>query len=148
MITLSRHQIDRVKEAAARCYPDECCGLIVGWRDAQGNVTVTEIVESDNISTETRHDHFEVEPQVRFNTMRKTETMAHNGHSIHIIGHYHSHPDHPAVPSAQDLDMAYEPDLIWMIASVINAKVDSITTHELVKSGETHKFQRIDLKIV
>lgn len=44
---------------------------------------------------------------------------------IDIIGHYHSHPDGPAAPSATDLSMAYEPKMIWLICRV--APNDDVT---------------------
>ncbi len=32
-----------------------------------------------------------------------------------ILGHVHSHPDSPATPSAEDLAMAHDPDMLWLI---------------------------------
>ena len=50
---------------------------------------------------------------MRFRLLRAlrggTETM---------VGHYHSHPDHPPLPSPHDLAMAFEPDLVWVILAV------------------------------
>ena len=37
---------------------------------------------------------------------------------VDIVGIYHSHPDHPAVPSAIDLDQATFPGYTYLIVSV------------------------------
>jgi len=36
-----------------------------------------------------------------------------------IIGHYHSHPDHPARPSEHDRKSVFYPDHIWVIVGVV-----------------------------
>ncbi|MGB0749266.1 MAG: Mov34/MPN/PAD-1 family protein [Magnetospiraceae bacterium] len=97
--------------AAQNAYPQECCGLLAGIR--QGNcITVTQVLPSANLAP-TPETAFEVDPQVRFDLMRAVE-----GTGEEMIGHYHSHPDHPAKPSARDLEKAFEPELIWVIIDV------------------------------
>jgi proteasome lid subunit RPN8/RPN11 len=105
-----REQLTREAEAA---YPDECCGLLVGRRQADGATAVERAVASANVATCRRHDRLEVDPRVRFALTRELA-----GSSSAIVGHYHSHPDHPAEPSATDRAMAFEPDLVWLIVAV------------------------------
>jgi proteasome lid subunit RPN8/RPN11 len=98
-------------------YPGECCGLLVGRVDVDGTVSVTRTIPSPNVVSPHGNDRFEVDPQVRFDLMRELHGTAET-----IIGHYHSHPDQTAEPSPTDLEMAFEPDLIWLIIAVFNGR--------------------------
>lgn len=117
MIHLSPAQHQTISQQAEQAYPNECCGLLAGITNADGSITVTRVTPSPNTLTDESggggHDRFEVDPQVRFDLMRELNDTPES-----IIGHYHSHPDHPAEPSKHDLDMALEPNLMWLIVSV------------------------------
>ena len=88
------------------------------------------MVPADNVaSTEPGHsnrDRFEVDPQARFDLERQLR-----GGAEQVIGHYHSHPDHPAKPSATDLAKAYEPSLIWIIAGAQGGDATSLGAFRL-----------------
>lgn len=113
MILLPAAVRDQLTSEAEAAYPDECCGLLVGRRQADGATALERAVASANVATGRRRDRFEVDPRVRFALIRELA-----GSSSAIVGHYHSHPDHPAEPSAMDRAMAFEPDLVWLIVAV------------------------------
>ena len=113
MILLPAALIRRVEIVAEEAYPEECCGLLIGFREPDGQVRVTEIAESSNVAPPPRRDRFEVDPAMRFAVMRRLR----DGRD-QIVGHYHSHPDGPAEPSQHDASMAYEPELLWFIVAV------------------------------
>jgi len=117
MIHFTPRQLQDIRDLAERAYPDECCGLLVGVVDANDEVTVTRIAPSPNVRIDAGGDggadRFEIDPQIRFDLMRALQ-----GGDEDIVGHYHSHPDHPAEPSIHDLDMAFEPELVWLIVAV------------------------------
>ncbi len=112
MIHLGAADLDLIRAAAAGAYPNECCGLLVGRRE-EGKITVSRIVPAANVAAERQRDRFEIDPKVRIDTERSLR-----GTADIVVGHYHSHPDHPPAPSATDASMVYEPDLIWVIVSV------------------------------
>jgi proteasome lid subunit RPN8/RPN11 len=100
---------------------------------------------SQNVTKGAGLDQFEIDPQVRFNLMRELDDCAKNdGPRYRIIGHYHSHPNHPAQPSATDLEMAYEPDLVWLITSVIDGQATLTTAHCIDADGL--QFRQVPLK--
>ena len=137
MIGLPRPLLRRIRAAAEEAYPAECCGLLVGRRDGQGGVEVTAIEPSPNVAA-SGNDRFEVDPRVRLDVMRALE-----GGPEDIIGHYHSHPDHPAEPSARDLEMAFEPDLVWVIAAVDKGRATEVRAHVLDTSGD--RFRELEV---
>jgi cysteine synthase B len=100
MTTIRRH--------AARIYPDECCGALLGPR--QGDVA--EAYPLDNTFPDAQRRRFLVGPEeYRRAEARATET------GLTLLGFYHSHPDHPAEPSQFDLDHAW-PNMSYLIISV------------------------------
>lgn len=136
MLSLPHPLLKAIIDAAETAYPKECCGLLVGRDDGAGSLLVTRVVESPNLAEGSGRDRFEVDPQIRFNVMRQLDEEANNGAARHrIIGHYHSHPDHPAQPSATDLQMAYEPDLVWLITSVVDGQATLTTAHAVTPDG-------------
>lgn len=112
MISISPAQLEQITDAAQRAYPREACGLIVGQRFDAEAWRISEIIESPNILAGGAADRFEVDPRLRIDTERRLRDE-----EDAVIGHYHSHPDHPAWPSDTDLKMAFEPELVWLIVA-------------------------------
>ena len=144
MIRIPKPLLEAIMAAAEAAYPDECCGLLVGRDLDGGGVAVTAVEPSPNDAAGSRRDSFEVSPQLRFDVMRRL--AAGNATATtpeRIVGHYHSHPDHPAEPSARDLEMAFEPDLVWLIVGVDKGRATRATAHVLDDSAG--RFREIRL---
>lgn len=132
MIELRQADIQAIREHAARAYPHEACGLLLGRRDGERR-RVSRIVPSANVAAEPDR-RFEIDPALRFRLMRERRERAGGEGAAdpaaeEIIGHYHSHPDGAAAPSATDLAMAYEPELVWLIVAVARGRAGEITAH-------------------
>ena len=132
---------EAICRAAEQTYPDESCGLLAG-RKVDGDTLVTRVVPSPNVATGDHRDSFEVDPQVRFDLMRELEA---SDQDEQIVGHFHSHPNHPAEPSERDLAMAYEPDLVWIIASVTDGRTEELRAHQ--PAPDASHFTEIPLHI-
>jgi S-sulfo-L-cysteine synthase (O-acetyl-L-serine-dependent) len=97
-----------IRRHGAAAYPDECCGALLGPRAG----VVDDTLALDNRFDGERRRRFAVTPDdYRRAEQRASET------SRELLGFYHSHPDHPAVPSAFDLEHAW-PNLSYAIVSV------------------------------
>ena len=145
MILIAQTFLKVIVDAAENAYPKECCGLLVGCENGEGALFVTRVVLSKNVANRSRLDRFEVDPQVRFNVMRELDNCTkHDGPRQRVIGHYHSHPNHPAQPSKTDLEMAYEPNLVWLITSVVDGQATLTTAHCINADGS--QFKQIPLK--
>ena len=132
MIRIPAGLLQQIAEAAEAAYPKECCGLVAGTGDGTDGFQVTRVVASANVASGDHADSFEVDPQVRFDLMRELGEIGDAPNSgERLIGHYHSHPDHPPVPSDRDLAAAYEPDMVWIIAAVDAGRVTALTAHRL-----------------
>jgi len=111
VILLSPADWRSIAAAAEAAFPGEGCGLLVG----QGGdpVQVTRVVPAINLCAGERNDRFELDPAARFAVQRTLR-----GTAERMVGHWHSHPNGRAFPSAEDLARAAEPDLIWLIVPV------------------------------
>jgi cysteine synthase B len=96
-----------IRRHGERAYADECCGALIGSGSA-----VVEAFALSNTTDGERRRRFLVGPR----EYREAEARA-SAAGQDLIGFYHSHPDHPAIPSAFDLEHAW-PNLSYLIVSV------------------------------
>ena len=90
-------QIRRYGEAA---YPVECCGALVGRIDGEAK-EVVRLAPAVNRRTDDPHRYL-----IAPDDLRRLESEVRTA-GLEIVGYYHSHPDHPAAPSAFDADHAW-----------------------------------------
>lgn len=140
MIRIAYADLDTINAEAQAAYPGECCGLLVGQAEPNGDVLITRTVASANVADPPAPDRFEVDPKIRFDLMRELEDTAEL-----IVGHYHSHPDHPAKPSQTDIDMAFEPDMVWLITAVISGTAGRTRAWRL--NRETRRVEALELLV-
>lgn len=113
MLVLSAEQMAEIADAAEAAWPAEGCGLLVGRDAGRRHVAVTRVLPADNLLRHQGNDRFELDPAVRFAAERSLR-----GSGEKVVGHWHSHPDGDATPSATDLSEAWEPELIWLVVGV------------------------------
>lgn len=109
-ITIPPDVLAEIREHGAESYPDECCGVLIG--DESGKVL--EAFPLSNTTSLERRRRFLIGPE----DYRVAEARASEVGST-LIGFYHSHPNHPAIPSAFDLEHAW-PNMHYVIVSVQN----------------------------
>ncbi len=139
MISLPGPVLRRIVDAAERAFPEECCGLLVGRAHGPMELLITRIETSRNVIAGDPRTGFEVDPQVRFDLMRVLGDGPER-----LVGLYHSHPGHGAQPSRRDLELAWEPDLAWLITSVIDGQAVLTTAHVLDSGGR--QFRQVLLR--
>jgi proteasome lid subunit RPN8/RPN11 len=102
MIRLSRVSRLAVLEYARVAYLHECCGVLLGlWRGDKK--LVNEVLSLTNSGEEqTRCNRFLITPE----DVLRAELHARE-RGLELLGYYHSHPDHAALPSAYDLEHAW-----------------------------------------
>ena len=130
VLVVPRTIMAAVERAGETAYPEESCGLLAGRRDGSGGLVITGFRASANVAATDRRETFEVDPAMRFQLMRDLE-----GSGAEIVGHYHSHPDHPPEPSAQDLEHAYEPDLVWLITTIARGQAGPSRAYAVAPDG-------------
>ena len=97
-----------IRAHGREAYPHECCGALLG----RGGV-VTSTSPLPNVTDEGPRRRFRVSDQDYQAVQRAADAAGED-----LVGFYHSHPDHPAVPSQYDLDHAF-PSFAYVIVSVM-----------------------------
>lgn len=102
-----------VERHCRAAYPREAAGLLFGIADADTR-SVMEIKPLENAFDESEQGHrYLIDPREMMEADEHADRMGQS-----IIGVFHSHPDHPALPSEFDRRNAW-PWLIYTITSVL-----------------------------
>jgi proteasome lid subunit RPN8/RPN11 len=126
-LELAEQVVDIINDHCVKEYPNECCGFLFGTEDEVRSVTLARPVQ--NSVTENQRRRFEISPR----DYMEAETFAEQN-KISILGVYHSHPDHPAVPSVHDFCQAV-PFFSYIIASVMQGKVKEVRSWQIDEHG-------------
>lgn len=106
-VSISRGVLEAVL-ADARLTPErERCGLLLGEADR-----VLDWAPAANVHPLPER-HFELDPAV----LIAAERRARMDGGLAVLGHYHSHPNGPAAPSASDADAAMPDGRLWLIVN-------------------------------
>jgi proteasome lid subunit RPN8/RPN11 len=117
--------LDQIRRHGEKTYPEEGCGFLLGEALEDGNVVVATLAV-ENSQEENRRRRYIITPDDYHNAdcvARKT--------GLDIVGIFHSHPDHPARPSATDLAEATFPGFTYVIVSVQHGEADDLTAWQL-----------------
>jgi proteasome lid subunit RPN8/RPN11 len=118
-LRLSESLADEVRREGVLAYPAECCGVLAG---RAGEVKeVVQLVPMPNRRIDDRHRYLITPDDVR----RVTAEVRASG--LEVLGYYHSHPDHPAAPSAFDTEHAW-PWYSYVIVSVERGRAAELSS--------------------
>lgn len=96
--------------------PNEVCGLIAGHVEAEEGAKVIEKVYF-TANADGSREHFSIDPREQLSAVKD---MRANG--LVPLGNFHSHPETPARPSAEDIRLAYDPSASYLILSLMEEK--------------------------
>ncbi len=140
MIYINQDLFNKMLKEAKTAYPYECCGILVGSNSSKKEVCGIYPVENKNKVR--AQDRYEIDSK-RFDEIDREATK--NG--LSIIGIYHSHPDHPAVPSAFDKECAYAwTEYSYVIISVMNREETEIRSWYFDQEKKTVEEEKLKIK--
>lgn len=127
MLRLDRQQMETIHRHSSADYPAECCGVLLGREDGEVR-QVSEVAPLANLRRdaaraaqfvpledpggESERNRYLIDPREQI----RVEKDARARH-LTVLGYYHSHPDHPARPSAYDREHAW-PWYSYLIVAV------------------------------
>ena len=112
MIVLETDVQKIIVQDAVDAFPDECCGFVFGHEDSNGRRLITQARVVKNVKEGDKRRRFEIAPQDYLDAEKYAEEQ-----QLELLGVYHSHPNHPAVPSEHDRAAA-QPFFSYLIISV------------------------------
>jgi proteasome lid subunit RPN8/RPN11 len=134
-VRLAPAVLDAIRREAARAYPHEGCGALIG--SAPGHVSETLALPNQEQGS----------PRVRFTISPKdylaTEASA-DARGLTLLGFWHSHPDHPARPSQTDRSFAW-PGLLTLVIAVERGEPGELTAWDV--PGPEEPFRRLELAV-
>ncbi len=116
-------------EDALRTFPDECCGFMFGSETDELR-TISAITVVDNSKEGDKRRRFEIRP---VDYLRAERYADENG--LVLLGIYHSHPNHPSIPSEHDR-VAAQPYFSYVIVSVYEREFRSLQSWQLNEQSQ------------
>jgi len=139
VILITEPQQAEIRRHGEAEYPHECCGLLIGRFDEGGRKVVTEIYPVSNAREEqARHNRSLILPEELMRGERHAREL-----KLDVVGNYHSHPDHPAIPSSFDLEHAW-PTWSYVIVSVKQGKAIDLLSWELEADRSRFNEEKIE----
>jgi|SRR5436190_14713372 len=116
---------------AINTFPDECCGFLFGTEKGNHRY-ISDILIVNNSKEGDKKRRFEISAK----DYLKAEQYA-DQNDLQLLGVYHSHPNHPAIPSEHDR-VAAQAWFSYVIVSVLEKKLGLIRSWRL---NEEQQFE-------
>lgn len=125
MIQIPAQIIKELFDHAKTGLPEEVCGYLAGvGREVTRQYRLTNIDHSN--------EHFSFDPKEQFQVVREVRKAG-----LEILANYHSHPETPARPSQEDIRLAFDPNISYVIVSLAD-KLPDVKSFR-IKNGEVEK---------
>lgn len=111
-MNIKREVYDQIVGEAYAEAPLECCGYLAGDGD-----TITRAYPMKNMDKS--RVHYSFHPEEQFETVKEIRKQ-----NLKVLAVHHSHPETPARPSEEDIRLAYDPDVSYVIISLCGEKED------------------------
>lgn len=131
MIILKKADRDALIEHAIREFPDEACGILAGKSGKAEKVY--EMTNTDKTAAT-----FFMDAKEQFKVMKEIRNSG-----LEMVGIYHSHVASEAYPSSHDVEMAFYPEVSYVIVSLVDKDKPDIRSFK-IKEG---KIEEEELKI-
>lgn len=128
--------LELLEKEAVDVYPEECCGILVGRREDRRAI-VHEVVVAQNSASDRRHESYSIDPELLLRVQTESRERR-----LEVLGYYHSHPDHSAIPGRADLEAAW-PGACYLILSVDRERVAEVRCWRLRNEGAA--FEEMDI---
>lgn len=157
MLILTPALLQQIYDHAQQTYPEECCGILLGYlapdqktlttvwptRNAWSEATALDlqdlqIAPSRHAPDLARRDRYWIDP----GDLLQAQKLARSCNQ-QVIGIYHSHPDHAALPSECDRRLAWS-TYAYLIVSVQAGKATEALCWQL---NQASQFEPEALKI-
>lgn len=126
-----KNVVEELIAQARQDLPNESCGYLLG---TNGVITLNyAMTNGDN-----RPEHFSFIPQEQFDAVRYARK-----NSLTVLANWHSHPSSPSRPSQEDIKLAYDSSIAYLILSL--ASESPVLNAFKINNGNVEK---IELEII
>jgi [CysO sulfur-carrier protein]-S-L-cysteine hydrolase len=130
MLRIEKRIVQNIALHARRELPIEACGYLAG---IDGTVTV----HYEMTNTDASAEHFSFNVQEQFAVLKAVRSEG-----LKILAVYHSHPATPSRPSDEDIALAHDPDVSYVIISLAGSSED-IRSFRIVNGNVEHEVLEV-----
>jgi [CysO sulfur-carrier protein]-S-L-cysteine hydrolase len=125
MFTIQKADVRIIFDHCDREYPNEACGILAGR-----GTTVEKVyaLTSENPSP----TFYQIDAQEQFRVLREMREAGRD-----LVGIYHSHPAGRAYPSSTDVELAFYPEAVYVIVSLIERGDPCMKGYSIVDGNVT-----------
>ena len=124
MLVIEQKPLDEMYQDALQSFPDECCGFFFG-KELNDERIVTDVLVVNNSKEGDKRRRFVISPKDYLSAERFADE-----NELQLLGVYHSHPNHPAIPSEHDR-VAAQPYFSYIIISVKEKEIANTRSWQL-----------------
>lgn len=119
MIRIPKSVYDRMMEEARRVYPEEACGFVIG-KDARA----TDYIAIQNMDHSTVS--YAMDPKEQLRAFKRIQSEG-----LELLGIFHTHVASEASPSRVDREMAFYPEVSYLIASLKDMQNPELKSYKI-----------------
>ncbi len=124
---LPRTLYTQIIEQAKRELPNEACGYLLGT-DANNLLEAYPMTNAD-----ASPEHFSFVPREQFAALNRARQLG-----AKLVANWHSHPSSPSRPSVEDIRLAYDPSIAYLILSL--AEKDPVLKAFKIVDGQVEQL--------
>jgi len=125
MLTITTSDLQKIFEHCQREHPNEACGILAG---TGGRVERVYSLASEVPSP----SFYRIDSKEHFRVIREMREAGKE-----LIGIYHSHTGSPAYPSSTDVELAYYPEAVYVIVSLMDKQNPQVKGFTICESEVT-----------
>lgn len=136
MLILKQEDYQKILEHARTGLPNEACGLLGGYTKEDGSQVITDGYLLRNVD-ESR-EHFSMDPKEQFAAIKDIRSKGRE-----LLGNFHSHPESPSRPSEEDIRLAYDSKIHYLILSLMEEGNPVLNSFHIEKGAVTRETLEI-----
>ena len=136
MLILKQEDYQKILEHAKTGLPNEACGLLGGYTNEDGSQVITDVYLLRNMD-ESR-EHFSMDPKEQFAAVKDIRSKGRE-----LLGNFHSHPESPSRPSEEDIRLAYDSKIHYLILSLMEEGNPVLNSFHIEKGAVTRETLEI-----
>ena len=136
MLIIKQEDYQKILEHAKTGLPNEACGLLGGYTNEDGSQVITDVYLLRNVD-ESR-EHFSMDPKEQFAAVKDIR-----GKGRELLGNFHSHPESPSRPSEEDIRLAYDSKIHYLILSLMEEGNPVLNSFHIEKGAVTKETLEI-----
>jgi len=132
MLILKKEFLEKIVTQSKETFPNEACGILAGKEDR-----AEKVYEMTNVD-KSPSTYF-MEPKEQLRAMKEIRNSG-----LEMVGIYHSHVASPAYPSAHDVEMAFYPEVSYVIISIKDQDHPHISSFRIKEGRITEEEIKIE----